>query len=140
MIQPSFTAFGAVALFPLGTALFFALSMPSGWTWAFLFGAGLAATVSHMSMSFGLRLAPASTLAPLHYLDMVSSASLGYLVFGNFPDALTWCGIVIIAASGLYIIHRERRQARPLASPPRSPAAELPAAGSPASSAPKTEG
>lgn len=89
-----------------------AFSLPQGWVWVFLFCVGLAATVSHMSMSFGLRLAPAATLAPLHYLEMVSAATFGYLVFGNFPNALTWVGIGIICASGLYIIYRERQIAR----------------------------
>ncbi len=158
VVRPSFEAFGAVAFFPLGTALFFALYIivtrqlapfqhpaamqfhtalaaavlwlpvmliatpfavpslafgwPQGWTWGFLFGVGLAATVSHMLMSFGLRLAPAATLAPLHYLEIVSSASFGYLVFGNFPSLLTWLGIGVICASGLYIIYRERQLAR----------------------------
>ena len=172
VIQPSFAHFGAVALFPLGTALFFALYIlvtrqlaplmhpiamqshtailatviwlpvmllatgagipslafdwPQGWVWVFLFGVGFAATVSHMSMSFGLRLAPASTLAPLHYLEMVSAATFGYLVFGNFPDLLTWIGIGIICASGLYIIHRERQMARRPAARP-APAPQAPA-------------
>ena len=30
-------------------------------------------------------------------------------VFGDFPDALKWLRILIIIASGLYIIWRERR-------------------------------
>ncbi|MFN3292152.1 MAG: DMT family transporter [Gemmobacter sp.] len=91
---------------------------PEGLAWAWLFGVGLAATVSHMFMTYALKLAPSATLAPLHYLEIVSAATLGYLVFGDFPNALTWAGIGVIVASGLYIIHRERvtaakvRQAR----------------------------
>ncbi len=184
IIQPSFDRFGAVALFPLGTALFFALyilitrqlaplmhpvamqshtaivatilwlpvmafatssgvaSLAFDWPqpliWLFLFGVGLAATISHMSMSFGLRFAPASTLAPLHYLEMVSSASFGYLVFGNFPNPLTWVGIAVICASGLYIIHRERELARHPAPEPAAPLATLPSEGSPASAVPRS--
>jgi drug/metabolite transporter (DMT)-like permease len=66
-------------------------------------------------MTIALKFAPASTLAPLHYLEIVTAVAIGYLVFGDFPNALTWAGIIIIVASGLYIIHRERitlRQAR----------------------------
>ena len=59
-----------------------------------------------------LRAAPAATLAPLHYLEIVSAVALGYTIFGDFPDALTWAGIAIIVASGLYIIARERHTAR----------------------------
>lgn len=182
VIQPSFAEFGAVALFPLGTAVGFAayilvtrrlaplqhpvemqfhtaiaavllwapvlwatsdlglpdlaLLRPEGIAWGWLFGVGAAATFSHMLMSFGLRLAPAATLAPLHYLEIVSSATLGYLVFGNFPNALTWAGIAVIVASGLYIIHRERVAARRPAPAPEPPFPAPPPAASPASVAP----
>ncbi|WP_127900727.1 DMT family transporter [Solirhodobacter olei] len=183
VIQPSFSAFGPVALFPLGTALGFALYIlvtrqlaplqhpvamqahtaivaaliwlpamllvgplripsmafgwPSGVVWVWLFGVGLMATISHMSMSFGLRLAPATALAPLHYLELVTATTFGYLVFGNFPDLLTWAGIAVICASGLYIIHRERVIARrPIPGPATLlPEAALPAEASPASTA-----
>jgi drug/metabolite transporter (DMT)-like permease len=158
VIQPSFAAFGAVALFPLGTALFFALYMlvtrrlsremhpvpmqlhtavfaglmclpllglgdalgeptlaltaPRGIFWLWVFCVGLAATVSHMCITYALAFAPSSTLAPLHYLEIIGATTFGYLVFGNFPGGLTWAGIGVITASGLYIIHRERQVAR----------------------------
>lgn len=89
--------------------------MPVGISWLWLFSVGLAATVSHMFISYALRFAPSSTLAPLHYLEIVMAVVLGYAVFGDFPNMLTWCGIGVIVASGLYIIHRERVTARRLA-------------------------
>lgn len=82
--------------------------MPQGWAWAWLFGVGFWAAVSHMCMTFALKYAPASTLAPIHYLEIVTAVAIGYLVFGDFPNALTWAGIAIIVASGLYVIYRER--------------------------------
>ncbi|MGB8811621.1 MAG: DMT family transporter, partial [Paracoccaceae bacterium] len=64
--------------------------------------------LSHMCMTYALKFAPASTLAPLHYLEIIVAVGLGYLVFSDFPNALTWVGIGVIVASGLYVIHRER--------------------------------
>lgn len=93
-------------LAPLG------LSWPEGAAWGFLFGVGLASTVSHMAITFALKFAPSATLAPLHYLEIVSAVFFGYLVFGDFPSAMTWAGIALITASGLYVIHRERQLAR----------------------------
>ena len=86
--------------------------LPQGIFWLWCFCVGLAATVSHMAMTYALKLAPSSTLAPLHYLEIVTASLLGYVFFGDFPDTLTWTGIGIIVASGLYIIFRERRLAR----------------------------
>ena len=82
--------------------------MPQGWAWLWLFGVGFWAAASHMCMTLALKHAPASTLAPIHYLEIITAVALGYAVFGDFPNALTWVGMGIIIASGLYIIHRER--------------------------------
>ena len=86
--------------------------LPQGLFWVWCASVGVAATVSHMAMTYALKFAPSSTLAPLHYLEIVPAALFSYLVFGDFPNALTWCGIAIIVGSGLYVIHRERVSAR----------------------------
>jgi drug/metabolite transporter (DMT)-like permease len=158
VIQPSFQAFGAVALFPLGTAITFAAYMivtrrlsrhlhpvpmqfhtswlavliclpflifgnwqswptldpvmPHGVNWVWLIGVGVFATLSHMMMTYALRFAPSATLAPLHYLEIVSAVLFGYLIFGDFPNRLALTGIAIILASGLYVIYRERQLQR----------------------------
>ncbi len=53
--------------------------------------------------------APAAVVAPLGYIELLGTATLGYLVFGNFPDAWTWLGAAVIIASGLYVALSERR-------------------------------
>ena len=158
VIQPSLSAFGTIALYPLGTAFFFAFYMlvtrfmsqamhpvtmqlhtslagsalcmpalwllngsgiasldsvpPQGLAWLWLFGVGFWAALSHICITYALKFAPTSTLAPLHYLEIVAAVALGYLVFSDFPNAMTWAGIAVIVSSGLYIIHREHRVAR----------------------------
>lgn len=86
--------------------------LPTGLDWLWLIGVGAASAFAHMLMTYALRYAPSATLAPLHYLEIISASTIAYFVFGDFPDTLTWAGIGIIAASGLYIIHRERITAR----------------------------
>jgi drug/metabolite transporter (DMT)-like permease len=83
--------------------------MPQSWVWVWLLGVGFWATVSHMCITYALKFASSATLAPLHYTELISAVIFGYLVFHDFPDALTWAGIVIITGSGLYIIWRERK-------------------------------
>ena len=53
------------------------------------------------------RLAPASTLAPFIYTQMVWTTTLGFLVFGDVPHHWTIVGGVIVISSGLYLLHRE---------------------------------
>jgi drug/metabolite transporter (DMT)-like permease len=65
-----------------------------------------------MMMTYALTIAPAATLAPLHYLEIVTAAILGFYIFDDIPNGLALWGIVIIMASGLYVVHRERVTAR----------------------------
>lgn len=94
--------------------------MPQGIAWVWVCGVGVASAIAHLMMTYALRMAPTSTLAPLHYLEIVSAVAFGYLIFSDFPNTLTWVGIGIIVTSGLYIIWRERVTATtPIAVRPR---------------------
>ena len=64
--------------------------------------------VGHLILIYALGQAPASTLAPFNYVGFVWALALGYLVFGELPDAVTFIGAAIIVCSGLYVWHRER--------------------------------
>lgn len=72
----------------------------------------LAGTLAHLLMTWALRLAPASTLAPMQYLEIAFAALTGWLIFRDFPNDLALLGIAVTVMAGLYIIHRERRRAR----------------------------
>ncbi|WP_281967341.1 DMT family transporter [Roseovarius nanhaiticus] len=83
-----------------------------------LVGLGLAATVSHICISFALKFAPASTLAPVQYLEIVTATAFGFWIFGDLPDTMAFCGIALIVASGLFVFLRERHlERRPLPQP-----------------------
>jgi S-adenosylmethionine uptake transporter len=77
--------------------------------WLLLLSQGALATVSHFFLTAAFGNAPASILAPLQYLAIVSATGLGYLAFGDYPGPDKWLGILIIVGSGIFIIFRERR-------------------------------
>ncbi len=81
---------------------------PQGAAWLHLGGMGLAASLSHIFLTYALRLAPSALIAPLGYLELASATVLGWLVFGDFPAPMVWAGIALIVGSGLYLIHREQ--------------------------------
>lgn len=87
-------------------------SLPQGIEWAMLFGVGAVSFVAHGLVVMAFQRAPANVLAPFNYLEIVSAAVLAWLVFGSFPQAMTWFGIGLIVGSGIYIAHRERVRRR----------------------------
>ncbi len=85
--------------------------------WALLISTGITGGLGHLFQIAAYRRAPASTLAPFVYLQIISATSVGWLVWGHFPDALTWLGIAIICASGICIGVVEWRRGRAPAAP-----------------------
>ena len=51
----------------------------------------------------------ASIIAPIGFSQIVGATLFGYLFFGDFPDAVSITGILIVIASGVYIAIRETR-------------------------------
>jgi drug/metabolite transporter (DMT)-like permease len=74
-----------------------------------LAGLGILATFGHMAVTQAFKYAPASILAPFQYLEIVSAAAVGLIVFGDFPSPSKWLGISIIIGSGLFVFWRESR-------------------------------
>ncbi len=79
---------------------------------------GIIGTLAHLFMTWSLRFAPASTLAPMQYLEIPFGTAIGWLVFSDLPNGLAALGICITVAAGLYIILRERRLAMQSAKAP----------------------
>lgn len=94
--------------------------MPDMKTTLYIAGAAVAAVIAGVLGVYAYRSAPASTLAPLQYLEIVSATILGWFVFGHLPDAVKWLGIAIIIGSGLYVIWRERKLNKTATTPPVS--------------------
>ena len=53
-----------------------------------------------------LRRAPASTVSPIGYFELVTAVLFGFVVFGDLPDAATWAGAALIVGSGAWIAFR----------------------------------
>lgn len=73
---------------------------------------GLLVAVTYQTLVTAFRIGDMSFLAPFRYVSIPLSALLGWLAFGDRPGWHLWAGAAVIVASGGYIFHRERRQAR----------------------------
>lgn len=56
-----------------------------------------------------LEIANAVIVAPTHYSLIIFSTFWGFMFFADLPDGWTWVGALIIVASGLYMMNRERK-------------------------------
>lgn len=101
---------------------------PSDRGWVLIALMGTAGTFAHLLMTWSLRYAPASTLAPMQYIEIPFATVVGFAIFGDLPGSLASFGIAITIGAGLYIVIRERaihraRLPAPLSEPPAPPPA-----------------
>ena len=79
-----------------------------GFAWLLMLSLGLWAGLGHYLFILAHRWAPASSIAPFIYVQLVVVSVLGFAIFGDLPDLWTLAGSAIIVASGIYLLHRER--------------------------------
>ncbi len=71
-------------------------------------GIGVTGALGQVALTHAFRLGEASQIAPLEYAALVWVVLLDLALWQALPDAMTWLGALIIIASGLYLIRRER--------------------------------
>lgn len=89
------------------------------WNWltptpqalALMVATGIAGGLATLFLTRAYHLAPVAVVAPFDYLNLPVAAFAGWLVWREIPGSHVWWGAAVIVASGLYIIHRERKAA-----------------------------
>jgi len=76
-----------------------------GWT---IVGVGLSGFLGQVAITEAFRSGQASVVAPFEYSALAWALGLDWLVWQVLPDGMTLAGAGIIAASGLYLLRRER--------------------------------
>ncbi|WP_258045615.1 DMT family transporter [Mesorhizobium sp. NBSH29] len=75
---------------------------------------GVLGTFAHLLMTWSLRFAPSTTLAPMQYLEIPFATAIGWLIFRDLPNGLAAVGIAITMAAGLYVVYREGKSLEPV--------------------------
>lgn len=86
--------------------------MPEGRHLLLIAGAGFFLIFGHFFIFMAYRVGPTSAVAPFYYCFTVWAVISGLLVFGQFPNALAVCGILLVMASGLVIVSLDEKKRR----------------------------
>ena len=106
------TAYMMIVLAPMS----FLAALPF-WTWPApeqyltLFILAALGTCGHLCLNQALKEGDTSLVSPVDYVRLVWAALIGYLAFGEVPDAMTWIGgLMICAGAGFVAWHEGRRK------------------------------
>jgi drug/metabolite transporter (DMT)-like permease len=97
--------------FGLALPWFWTGEAPTLWQTVLFISLGVNGGIGHYLFTSAFRHAPASTLAPVTYVQLLWALLLGWTVFGHAPDLLTLVGMMVIATSGVVMALRSRRAA-----------------------------
>ncbi|MDB5912618.1 MAG: ribN 5, partial [Ramlibacter sp.] len=79
---------------------------------ALLAAAGVFLSGGYFLLTVSMRSGDMSLIAPFRYAGLLFALLLGYLVWGDVPNALAWTGIAFLVGAGLYVLQNERSRAR----------------------------
>jgi drug/metabolite transporter (DMT)-like permease len=105
----SFTTAATVAIAGCGGGLL-ETWQPMSWSaLGFIVASSLLLATGYQLLLVALRSgAEISVIGAFRYGSILWALAIGYVVWGDVPNALALLGIAVIVAAGLYILHRER--------------------------------
>lgn len=83
---------------------------PNGLVMVGMAAMGVFGSLGHYLLILAHQRAPASTLMPFIYTQLIWMILIGYFAFGDVPDIFTLIGSAIVIASGLYLLYQERQR------------------------------
>ena len=75
-----------------------------------LAGAALFVAAGYYLIIASFRQGEIAVISPFRYTALLVALLLGYVLWGDIPNLLAWCGIALLIGAGLYVILRERRR------------------------------
>lgn len=100
-----------VSVVGLGLATVETWVMPGAIDTGLLFASAGFINIGFIALIFAMRSGDVSVVAPFRYSIIVWAIGLGFLVWGDVPDAMTMLGTGIIVLTGIYSFMRERKLA-----------------------------
>ncbi len=94
---------------------------PTAKEWPWLVGMSLTGILGQLINTQAIRDSDLSTIMPFDFSKLLWASLIGYVVFGEFPDAWTWIGGSIIFASSTWVVLQEVRSRRQLNAAPLPP-------------------
>lgn len=105
-----FSAFSCLIVLPVLIAGYVPMSTTQ---LLYLLGAGVAAAGGQFSVTSAYCFAPAREISVYDYTQVIFSAVLGFILFGQLPDGLSVIGYLLICGTGVAIFLYNRHQDQP---------------------------
>jgi drug/metabolite transporter (DMT)-like permease len=65
-------------------------------------------SAGYYSVIAAMRQGEMSVVAPFRYVGLLWALLIGFVVWGDIPNALAWAGIALLIGAGLYMLRQQR--------------------------------
>ena len=76
--------------------------------WAQMAGASVFLSAGYFLLIKATRMADMTVIAPFRYMGLLTAVVMGFVVWGDVPNALAWTGMGLLVAAGLMMIRISR--------------------------------
>jgi drug/metabolite transporter (DMT)-like permease len=76
--------------------------------WAQMAGASVFLSAGYFLLVKATRIADMTVIAPFRYMGLLTAVVLGFVVWGDVPNAMAWTGMALLVAAGLMMIRISR--------------------------------
>jgi len=99
--------FSFISIFASIPFVAFHFSPPTLLEWSFLIGIGVSTHIAQVFLTKSLHRVETSRAMGVSYIQILFASGWGILIFGEYPNFLSICGMILIIAGSLMTAHRK---------------------------------
>lgn len=104
------TALAATALSGVWS-LFITWHAVSATHWGMMAAAAVFLSSGYFFLIKATRMADMSVVAPFRYMGLLTAVLAGYVIWGDMPNPLAWCGMLLLVGAGILMLRLHRQPA-----------------------------
>ena len=85
----------------------------SAFTWLMVASASVFLSSGYFFLIKATRVADMSVIAPVRYMGLLTAVIVGFVIWGDVPNLLAWCGMWILVSAGLLMLKLNRQPVHP---------------------------
>ena len=78
-------------------------------SWLMLAGAAVFLSSGYFFLIKATRMADMSVIAPFRYMGLLTAVIAGFIIWGDVPNTLAWCGMLLLVSAGLLMLKLNRQ-------------------------------
>ena len=81
--------------------------------WLMMAAASVFLSSGYFCLIMATRMADMSVIAPFRYMGLLTAVVTGFVIWGDIPNGMAWCGMLLLVGAGLLMLRLNRQLPEP---------------------------